>query len=113
VSSIAPLPQHESARADRPSTAARILNWSVYLAFGFFARLWLIGLWIFSDLLGDAFDSWILPVLGFVLVPWTTLTYAFMWAISSDGVTGWEWSLVVIALLFDWLFWAWSRRVFQ
>jgi hypothetical protein len=112
VSSIAPLPQHESARADRPGTAARVLNWTVFLAFGFFARLWLVGLWIFSDLLGDAFDSWVLPVLGFVLVPWTTLTYAFMWTISSDKVAGWEWGVVVIALLFDWLFWAWSRRVF-
>jgi hypothetical protein len=113
VSSIAPLPQHESARIGGLSATARILNWMVFLAFGFFARLWLVGLWIFSDLLGDAFEGWVIPVLGFVLLPWTTLTYAFMWTISSDRVAGWEWAVVVIALLFDLLFWAWSRRAFD
>ena len=111
--SIAPLPQHTSGRADKPGTAARILNWVVFLTFGFFARLWLVGLWIFSDLLGDAFDGWVIPVIGFVLLPWTTLTYAFIWTIASDKVAGWEWIVVAIALLVDFVVWAWSRSAFK
>ena len=39
-------------------------------------RLALFLLWIFGDLLSRAFSSWVIPLLGFFLLPWTTLTYA-------------------------------------
>jgi hypothetical protein len=58
-------------------------------------------LFLFSDLLSRAFDSWLLPLLGFFLLPWTTLAYAAMWASSSNGVTGFEWFIVVLAFLID------------
>jgi hypothetical protein len=57
-------------------------------------------LFLFSDLLSRAFDSWIVPLLGFFLLPWTTLAYAVMWS-SSDGVRGFEWLIVVLAFLID------------
>jgi hypothetical protein len=105
------LPQRNPPRVSEPPSG-RIFVWGAYLSFGFFARLWLLGVWIFSDLLGDAFGSWVIPVLGFFLVPWTTLMYAYMWLISSNGVAGWEWIVVGIALLVDFLFWVWSRSMF-
>jgi hypothetical protein len=40
------------------------------------------------------------PLLGFFLLPWTTLAYALMWS-SSDRVAGFEWFIVVLAFLFD------------
>lgn len=64
-------------------------------------RLALFFIWIFSDLLGDAFDSWIVPLLGFFLLPWTTLAYAVMWAASTNEVSGFEWFLVILAFFFD------------
>jgi ABC-type Na+ efflux pump permease subunit len=63
-------------------------------------RLALFVLFLFSDLLSRAFDSWIVPLLGFFLLPWTTLAYAAMWT-SSDGVKGFEWFIVVLAFLID------------
>jgi hypothetical protein len=108
-----PLPRHNSRKVSQRGRGERIVAWIVFLGLGFFARLWLLGLWIFSDLLGEAFDSWVVPVLGFVLLPYTTLTYAFMWTISSDKVSGWEWIVVGIALLVDLVFWAWSRSAFK
>jgi len=63
-------------------------------------RLALFALWLFSDLLGRAFESWFVPFLGFFLLPWTTLAYAAMWS-SSDGVVGFEWFVVALAFLFD------------
>jgi hypothetical protein len=72
-------------------------------------RLALFFIWIFSDLLGDAFESWIVPLLGFFLLPWTTLAYAVMWA-SSDQVSGFEWFIVVLAFFFDLGAYAQSRR---
>lgn len=63
-------------------------------------RLALVVIWLFSDLLSRAFDSWALPLLGFFLLPWTTLAYAAMWS-SSDHVNGFEWFIVVLAFLID------------
>jgi hypothetical protein len=66
----------------------------------FSPRLALFFLWLFGDLLSRAFDSWIVPLLGFFVLPWTTLAYAVMWS-SSNKVSGLEWFLVVVAFLID------------
>jgi hypothetical protein len=63
-------------------------------------RLALFALWIFTDLLSRAFESWFVPFLGFFLLPWTTLAYAAMWS-SSDRVNGFEWFIVALGFLFD------------
>lgn len=64
-------------------------------------RLALFAVWIFSDLLSRAFDSWVLPVLGFLLLPWTTLAYVVMWDVGTNRVSGFEWFVVVLAFLAD------------
>jgi hypothetical protein len=64
-------------------------------------RLALFFIWIFSDLLGRAFESWFVPFLGFFLLPWTTLAYAVMWDAGTNRVDGFEWFIVVLAFLFD------------
>jgi hypothetical protein len=63
-------------------------------------RLALFAVFLFSDLLSRAFDSWFLPLLGFFLLPWTTLAYALMWS-SGNRVEGFEWFIVVLAFVFD------------
>jgi hypothetical protein len=73
-------------------------------------RLALFVLWIFSDMLERAFDDWIVPVLGFFLLPWTTLAYAVMWSAGTNGVNGFEWFIVILAFLFDLGSWAGGRR---
>jgi hypothetical protein len=64
-------------------------------------RLALFAIFLFSDLLSRAFDSWFLPLLGFFLLPWTTLAYALMWASSSNRVSGFEWFIVILAFVLD------------
>ena len=63
-------------------------------------RLALFALFLFSDLLSRAFDSWFVPFLGFFLLPWTTLAYAVMWN-SSHRVDGFEWFIVILAFVID------------
>ncbi|HYH54765.1 MAG TPA: hypothetical protein VD761_11610 [Solirubrobacterales bacterium] len=63
-------------------------------------RLALFAIFVFSDLLSRAFDSWLLPLIGFFLLPWTTLAYAVMWS-SSNQVTGLEWLIVVLGFFLD------------
>ena len=64
-------------------------------------RLAIIFVAIFSDLLTRAFDSWVLPFIGFFILPWTTLAYAVMWDVGTHRVTGFEWFVVVLAFLCD------------
>jgi hypothetical protein len=63
-------------------------------------RLALFAIFVFSDLLSRAFDSWLVPLLGFFLLPWTTLAYAVMWS-SADRVVGLEWFIVILAFFLD------------
>jgi hypothetical protein len=63
-------------------------------------RLAIILVVLFSDYLGRAYDTTVWPLLGFFLMPLTTLGYAF--AINTGGgVDGFYLVLVVIAALFD------------
>ncbi|HEX2233664.1 MAG TPA: hypothetical protein VHG69_09900 [Thermoleophilaceae bacterium] len=65
-------------------------------------RLVLFLLWLFDDVLSRAFDSWILPLLGFFLLPWTTLAYVAFWDWGAGReVRGFEWFFVVLAFLID------------
>src|SRR3954451_4429230 len=65
-------------------------------------RLVLVLLWIFDDVLSRAFDSWVVPLLGFFLLPWTTLTYAAFWDWGGGRhVSGFEWFFVILAFLID------------
>ena len=65
-------------------------------------RLAIIFVAIFSDLLTRAFDSWVLPFIGFFILPWTTLAYAWMYDAGAGlRVDGFEWIVVGVALLID------------
>jgi hypothetical protein len=72
-------------------------------------RLALIFVWLFSDVLSRAFDSWWLPFIGFFLLPWTTLAYAFTWD-SGRAVEGFDWFIVGIAFVADLASYAGGRR---
>lgn len=74
-------------------------------------RLALFFIWIFSDLLGRAFDEWWIPLLGFFLIPWTTLAYAVMWGAGTNQVEGFEWFIVGLAFLFDLTSYSQSGRI--
>lgn len=64
-------------------------------------RLALFVIWLFSDLLSTAFQSWLIPLIGFFVLPWTTLAYAGMWTLGVRGVAGFEWFLVILAFVVD------------
>lgn len=62
-------------------------------------RTVLVILWLFSDFLG-AYTTTFWPVLGFILMPMTTLAYAA--AIQWNGsVTGFYFAMVLLAALID------------
>ena len=64
-------------------------------------RLALVAMWLFSSILSRAFDSWLLPLIGFFVLPWTTLAYAGMWSSGTNEVYGFEWFIVGLAFVID------------
>ena len=66
------------------------------------ARLAIIVTWLFTDVLDRAYEGWIIPVIGFFILPWTTLAYAWMYDLGAGlRVDGFEWIVVGVALLID------------
>ncbi len=63
-------------------------------------RLALFVLWLFSSYLSRAFDAFLLPFLGVLFLPWTTLAYAVAQN-ELGGVQGIGLILVVLGVLVD------------
>jgi hypothetical protein len=42
--------------------------------------------------------SWLLPLLGLIFLPWTTLMYVL---VSPGGITGFEWVWIALAVFAD------------
>jgi hypothetical protein len=74
-----------------------IMSWLLAL----FSRVALLVVWLTTPLVNRAFHGgWILPLLGILFLPITTLTYVLVYYISGS-VTGWGWLWVVLACLLD------------
>ena len=57
--------------------------------------------WLFSDYLHRAYETALWPVLGFLLMPFTTLAYALAMNQNEGSVSGIYLVVVVIAVLVD------------
>ena len=68
---------------------------------GLLARVALVVIWVTTPLVTRAFHGgWIVPLLGVLLLPVTTLTYIVVFALAGS-VTGLAWLWVAGALLLD------------
>jgi len=66
------------------------------------ARIGLLVVWLQTPLVKNGFhDGWILPLLGIIFLPITTLSYVVVYALSNGNITGAAWLWVVLGLLFD------------
>jgi hypothetical protein len=63
-------------------------------------RVTLFLLWLFSNYLSRAYDSFLIPALGFIFLPWTTLAYAFAQN-SLGGMSGLGLVVVILGVLVD------------
>ena len=63
-------------------------------------RVAIAAVWIFGDRVELAFDSWWLPLLGLIFLPWTTLAYLIAW--QPGGLDGnWDALLIVLGVAVD------------
>jgi hypothetical protein len=63
-------------------------------------RLALVLVWIFTNLVDRAFEGFLLPLLGLIFLPLTTLIYVLAYS-PLTGVSGWGWFFVILAVLVD------------
>jgi len=66
----------------------------------FSTRLALVFVWIFTVFVDRAFDSFLVPFLGLIFLPATTLVYSLTYD-PVGGVSGLEWIFVGLAFLVD------------
>ena len=67
----------------------------------FAPRLVIVLLVIFSDYLGQAYQTILWPLLGFFFMPLTTLAYAWAWHTGSGSIEGLGLVAVIVAILID------------
>jgi hypothetical protein len=83
------------------------------LALGAFApRLALVLMALFNDEITKSFDdSWIIPLVGWFVLPYSTLTYVLIHWYAGD-VVGFSWLFVALAFLADAASYvgSWTRR---
>ena len=74
-------------------------------------RFVMVVLWLFGDYLSRAYDGWIVPLVGFFVLPTTTLAGAIA-KHETGGLRSWGILLVVAAVLVDLGIWGGGRGVF-
>ena len=63
-------------------------------------RIILFGMWLFTDYVSSAYETWIWPLLGFFLLPTTTIAYSIA-AKEFGGFEGWGAVIVVAGVVID------------
>jgi hypothetical protein len=70
----------------------------IVLAFGG-PRLALAALWLFQpERFEAAFESWLWPILGFIILPLTTVAFVL---VVPNGISGSEWAWLIGAFVAD------------
>lgn len=67
----------------------------ILIAFAFAPRAALVLMWLLNDWISAAFGGPLLPLIGFFLMPWTTLIYTL---IAPNGLSVFDVALLVIAV---------------
>lgn len=63
-------------------------------------RIALLFMWLFTDRVTDAFNGFVLPLLGVLFLPFATLAYVLFWD-PIDGLSIIGWLIVIVAFLID------------
>lgn len=63
-------------------------------------RVVMFFIWLLTDWFSRAFGNFLLPLLGFFFMPYTTLAYTAA-KVSGGGVEGWWLVLLVVAIIAD------------
>ena len=75
------------------------------MAAAFAPRLVLIFMWIVGPRVNAAFNNFIVPLLGLIFAPYTTIMYVLAWS-PATGVSGWDWVWIALGVALDVMKWS-------
>ena len=78
------------------------------MAAGLAPRVVLVIMWIAGPRVNAAFDTFIVPLLGLIFLPYTTIMYVLVWN-PVGGVHGWDWLWIGLGVWLDIM--KWSRII--
>lgn len=64
-------------------------------------RLAMLLIWLVTDWVDRAFNGWLIPLLGVILLPWTTVLYIVGFVASGDNAAPWGILGIFIGLFLD------------
>jgi hypothetical protein len=70
----------------------------------FAPRVVLVLMWIFGWRVSAAFNNFLVPLLGLIFLPYTTIMYVLVWS-PAAGVAGWDWVWVLLGVALDIMKW--------
>ena len=83
-----------------------LLGCGCLLAMGaaFAPRVILAFMWIFGWRVNAAFNNFVVPLLGLIFLPYTTIMYVLVWT-PATGLSGWDWVWVLLGVGLDIMKW--------
>jgi hypothetical protein len=72
----------------------------VVLLGAFFPRVALVLVWLFTNYVERAFDMFLIPLIGLIFLPYTTLAYVLVYS-PAGGIQGFDWFWLVLGLVLD------------
>jgi hypothetical protein len=57
-------------------------------------RVAMVLIWLLTDWFAHAYETWLLPLLGFIFLPYTTLAY--MAAVLNAGGVNTLWAIIIV-----------------
>lgn len=73
-------------------------------------RLGMGFLWLFTDLVDRVFNGWVIPLVGIVFVPWTTLLYTLGYVLGDNAAVPWGVMGAIIGVFLDVMTYASSAK---
>jgi hypothetical protein len=67
----------------------------------FFPRVALLLMWLFTSYVDRAFSGFLLPLVGLIFLPFTTIMFCLVYSPAAHGVVGVNWIWVLLGLLLD------------
>ncbi|MEX2252186.1 MAG: hypothetical protein WD895_08965 [Acidimicrobiia bacterium] len=64
-------------------------------------RLGMVAIWLLTDWEDRVFNSWVIPLLGIIFVPWTTVLYTIGYIVSGDTASPWGIMGLIIGVFLD------------
>lgn len=70
----------------------------------------MVAIWLLTEWEDRMFSGWLMPLLGIIFVPWTTVLYTIGYIVSGDTAAPWGIMGIIIGVFLDVMSYAGSSK---